>query len=364
MLRQNKTAIVIRKFLRTFHKVEKSVSWPSGIRDRISRIFGVSENNITPPLSNDTHESKATAPEPPQRFIVFSDTDNDLESVKTTLQFSGILNQDGEIDENIKGINIFHTGDLIDKKDPDISVVEYWRLLQQDALRKGCNVKLIAGNHEQQIWQRIHAGKNHGLDEVQAQNLKNFIECLDLFYVAGPVLFIHGYPTLEFLEALAHFKTVTGKDLNSFNDDHYKKSFKSVRAIKQYAYARNNRKINHLLYDVLNADEYYKNKGRLIGAILEQLKIRIVVHGHKPQRSGTQSDYEFSEWIPNVRMVGNDTNVSHRGIGATVILSTSTGAHDIVFINSRTASEELRKTVQEAIGKPFKPNENLLVETR
>ena len=189
------------------------------------------------------------------------------------------------------------------------------------------------------------------MDDDQTQKLIGFIEDLDLFYVAGPVLFLHGYPTLEFLQALAHFKEVTGKDLNSFNEDHYKKSFISVRAMKQYSYVRASRNKKHLLYDIKNASDYYRKKGRLIGEILENLGIRIVVHGHKPQRSGRQADYEFANWIPNIRMVGNDTNVSRRGIGAIVIWEKSTGIFDIVFINSKTASDELRRKVQESLGK-------------
>lgn len=358
MLRQNKKVIAIRQFLRSIYTIKLDASWSKGIRDRISSIFGVSENNIAPAVSDDTQESTTMRPSQPPRFIVFSDTDNDLESVKSTLYFAGILDQKSRIEESIHGTTILHTGDLTDKKNPDLSVVEYWRLLQQDVLRKGGKVRLIAGNHEQKIWQRIHAGRNYGLNDDQAHDLKNFIENLDLFYVAGPILFIHGYPTLEFLEALAHFKDVTGKDLNSFNDDHYRKSFRSVRAMKQYAYVRENRKIHHLLYDVVNASDYYKEKGRIIGTILEKLKICVVVHGHKPQHSGTQADYEFSKWIPNIRMVGNDTNVSQRGIGATVIRPTSTEALDVVFINSKTASDELRREVQEILGQPFESSQN------
>jgi len=359
MLRRSKQVTAIRKFLRSIHSAEIS-SWPHGIRNRISRFLGIPENNITPALLNDSQESKTAQPAPLPRFIIFSDTDNDLDSVNATLRFTGILGPKSGVDENIEGITIFHTGDLIDKKKPDLSVVEYWQLLRQDFLRKGCYVRLIAGNHEQKIWQRLHAGENYGMDDNQAQKLNNFIESLDLFYVAESVLFIHGYPTLEFLEALAHFKEVTGKDLNSFNNDHYKKSFISVRAMQQYAYVRESRKTNHLLYDVKNASDYYKKKGRLIGSILERLNIRIVVHGHKPQRSGTQADYEFGKWIPNIRMIGNDTNVSYRGIGATVIRATSTEAFDVVFINSKTVSDELRRQVRETLGKPFDSNDQEL----
>jgi hypothetical protein len=284
---------------------------------------------------------------------VFSDTDNDVNSVKNTLRFAGILNKNGEISEALEGTTILHTGDLIDKKNPDLSIVRYWQLLQQDALTKGGHLKLIVGNHEQEILQNIMAGKECRLEPQQARSLTEFIERLDLFYVAGPVLFIHGYPTLEFLEVLLHFKETTGKELNCFNTDHYKKAFRSINAMRQYAYARDNLKTHYLLYDVADASRYYKKQGRAVGAVLAKLKIDIVVHGHRPQRSGVQVDYEFEKWIPGIRMVGNDTMVRRKGIGASVISLTSSGDLDMVFINTRTISKKLRKKVRKILREPL-----------
>ena len=291
-------------------------------------------------------ENRADRPVFPAPCIVFSDTDNDVNSVRNTLRFAGILNNNGELTDNLEGISIFHTGDLVYKKNPDPAVVEYWQLLQRDARSKGGHVKFIVGNHEQEIWQKIRAGENCGVGEKQARSLNEFIEGMDLFHVAGPVLFIHGYPTLEFLQTLLHFKEITGKDLNCFNTDHYKRAFRSVKAMRSYAYVRENRRINYLLYDVADASRYYRKQGRLVGAILAQLKIDIVMHGHRPQRSGVQVDYEFGKWIPKVRMIGNDTMVRRRGIGATVISSTSSGTLDMVFINTKTASKKLSRKVQ------------------
>ena len=305
---------------------------------------------VVSPKEADKH---AERPAFPGRCIVFSDTDNDINSVRNTLRFAGILNQKGEFTDNLKGLSIFHTGDLIDKKNPDPAVVEYWQRLQQDALAKGCHVKLIVGNHEQEIWQKIRDGEKYGMGAKKTRWLNGFIESLDLFYVAGPVLFIHGYPTLEFLQTLLHFKEVTGKDLNCFNADHYKKAFRSVNAVRQYAYVRENRRTHYLLYDVADASRYYKKKGRVVGAVLAQLKIDIVVHGHRPQRSGVQVDYEFGKWIPKVRMIGNDTMVKRRGIGATVIRVTSSGALEMVFINTKTESKKLRKKVQKDLKAPL-----------
>ena len=293
----------------------------------------------------------APTPTPtPDRYLVFSDTDNDLESVRTTLHFAGILSPDGELRDDVEGITIVHTGDLIYKKKPDLCVVRYWQELQRNIVKKGGHVRLIAGNHEQEIWLRMKAGKTLISDDEQAQNLKTFIEGLDLFFVAGPVLFMHGYPTVEFLRTLLHYKEVTGRDLNRFNEDHYKKSLISVRAMKQYSYEREGRNAKHLLYDVMNTSAYYKKNGHIVDAVLAQLGIQIVIHGHKPQRSGSQADYEFRKWIPGIRMIDNDTNVSRRGIGATVIKETSAGSFETAFINSNNESSELSREACEILG--------------
>ncbi|MGB5716454.1 MAG: metallophosphoesterase, partial [Gammaproteobacteria bacterium] len=280
MLRRNKKDIQSNQLRISENTAPGLFSWSMGVFKNIARIFSFSEKpRVVVPTKGPEKPgvifpakqsgNRAERPDFPARCIVFSDTDNDVNSVRNTLRFAGILNEKGELTDNLEGITIFHTGDLIDKKNPDPSVVEYWQLLQQDALTKGCHVKLIVGNHEQEIWQKIRAGEKFGMGTKQAPWLNDFIESLDLFYVAGPVLFIHGYPTLEFLQTLLHFKEATGKDLNSFNTDHYKKAFRSVKAMRQYAYVRENRQANYLLYDVADASRYYKKQGRALGAVLE-----------------------------------------------------------------------------------------------
>ena len=364
MLRRNKKDIQSNQLRISENTAPGLFPWLMGVFKNIARIFSLSEKPrvVAPPEEPEKpcvifpakqSDNRAERPDFPARCIVFSDTDNDVNSVRNTLRFAGILNEKGELTDNLEGITIFHTGDLIDKKNPDPSVVEYWQLLQQDALTKGCHVKLIVGNHEQEIWQKIRAGEKFGMGTKQAPWLNDFIESLDLFYVAGPVLFMHGYPTVEFLQTLLHFKEATGKDLNCFNADHYKKAFRSVKAMRQYAYVRENRRINYLLYDVADASRYYKKQGRVVSAVLAQLKIDIVIHGHRPQRSGVQVDYEFGKWIPKVRMIGNDTMVRRRGIGATVIRVTSSGALDMVYINTKTASKKLRRKVQKDLREPL-----------
>ena len=376
MLLRHKNVMRRSKLLLSKYATQGLFPWSIGVLRKIATTFRLSERPcvidsgkkpdepcalvplkvadtpcvITPLKEPENHADRPAFPSP---CIVFSDTDNDVNSVRNTLRFAGILNKKGEISESLEGITILHTGDLIDKKAPDLSVVQYWQLLQQDALTKGGHLKLIVGNHEQEVWQNIMAGKECGIETQQARSLTEFIERLDLFYVAGPVLFIHGYPTLEFLEVLLHFKETTGKELNCFNTDHYKKAFRSINAMRQYAYARDNRKIHYLLYDVADASRYYKKQGRAVGAVLAKLKVDIVVHGHRPQRSGVQVDYEFEKWIPGIRMVGNDTMVRRKGIGASVISLTSGGDLDLVFINTRTISKKLRKKVRKILREPL-----------
>ena len=327
------------------------ISWPMGVLKVIAKTLGLSDK---PFVNLPSEETKSCAERTafPIRCIVFSDTDNDVISVRNTLRFAGILGASDELRDTIEGITIYHTGDLIDKKKPDLSVVEYWQLLQQSALKKGCQVKLIVGNHEQEIWQKLKIGKQYGMGAKQAERLNDFIESLDLFHVAGRILFIHGYPTLEFLRTLLHFKQVTGKDLNCFNADHYRKALRSINAMRQYAYVRDNRQPCYLLYDVTDASRYYRKQGRSVGAVLGELKIDMVVHGHRPQRSGVQVDYEFGNWIPGVRMIGNDTMVRRKGIGATVIRATSSETLDIVFINTKTENDELRRKLQKDLRVP------------
>jgi hypothetical protein len=307
-------------------------------------------------VPQESPDRPATRPALPARCIVFSDTENGIDPVVNTLRFTGVLGQKGGLADELAGLSILHTGDLIDKKNPDPAVVAYWQKLQQDAPTKGGQVRLIAGNHELEIWQQIRSGEKFGMSAEQLGCINNFIESLDLFHVAGPVLFMHGYPTLEFLQVLLHFRETTGKTLNCFNADHYKKAFKSVNASKQYAYVRRNRRANYLLYDVADASRYYKKQGREVGAVLARLNIDTVVHGHRPQRSGIQADNEYLKWIPKVRMIGNDTMVRRRGLGATIIRQESGGELDVVFINTKTGSKKLRKKVQkdlgEALGSP------------
>ncbi|WP_316365718.1 metallophosphoesterase [Candidatus Thiodiazotropha sp. CDECU1] len=295
-------------------------------------------------------QSPAESVENQLRCIVLSDTENEIVSVENTLRYATIINDRGKLVDDLNGIAIIHTGDLLDKKRPDPSVVDFWRQTRRQAELNGGRVKIVVGNHEQEVWQKIEAGKKIGLGKDQLAELRLFIESLDLFHLEGGVLFIHGYPTLEFLRTLQHYCEVTGNDLNRFNSDHYEKAFKSPEAMQLYTYTRDNKQSNYLLYDVKNAVQYYKKHGKSIDMLFKALKIEIVIHGHRPQRSGVQLDYEFRKWLPSVRMICNDTMVGRKGLGATVLRSCTDGKIDIVFINTKNKSKKQRRIISEYLG--------------
>lgn len=282
----------------------------------------------------------------PKRAIVFSDTDNDVLCVEKTLRFAGIVNKKGQFTEDAEGLGIFHTGDLVDKKNPDPAVIEYWESFRRRADLSGCQVKIVAGNHELETWQRLTQGETFGLPNKQLTRILRFIETLDLIHVEDSVLFLHGYPTLAFLRTLLHFREVTGKDPNLFNEDHFRKAFRSAEAINQYAYVQGKAGDNYILADVAEASAYYRKHGRNVVTLLRELDIHTVIHGHRPQRSGRQTDYEFAKSIPGVRMISNDTKVRIRGIGATVIRIKPREEPDIVFINTLTENKKTRSFVR------------------
>lgn len=319
---------------------------------------GVGDENEWPPSvpAPEGSGSRATAScstdnrRLPKRAIVFSDTDNDVVCVENTLRLASVIGRRGEIDERLDGLSVIHTGDLVDKRNPDPAAIEFWESLRHRASRVGVQVKIMAGNHELNAWQRMALGETFRLTKKRLARLRGFIEGLDLVHVQGSVLFLHGYPTLGFLRTLLHFREVTGKDPNRFNEDHFRKAFKSVEAINQYAYVKGKAGDNYILGDVAEASGYYKKHGRWVAAILRELDIHTVIHGHRPQRSGIQADHEFARWIPGVRMISNDTRVRERGIGATVIRMKPQEEPEVAFINTLADCEQTRKQVHRLLG--------------
>ena len=332
------------------NKILEIVSLPlSRLRERIQRTTNTAETSTAEPVKEQIAQPEPVeSPKPdeprPQRYLVFSDTGNDLATIDNTLRFAGIRDPEGGLVDDLQGLTLVHTGDLLNKRQPDPWVVEYWCNLQRHVAARGGAVKLIVGNHELEIWQRLQQGKKKPeISPDEAELYRSFIPQMDLFHVSGNLLFIHGYPTLGLMRTLLHYTQVTGRNPNQFNHDHYRKAFKSVEAIRQYSYVRKDRKGGYLLYDPDNLDSYYKKKGREISRVLEALNINTVIHGHRPQRSGIQADYEFGQWLPGIRMIGNDIGIRRGEIGAALFHEVDAAQPAIHFINRKNRSKKHRK---------------------
>jgi hypothetical protein len=246
----------------------------------------------------------------------------------------------------IDGLSVIHTGDFLDKKSPDLKVLDFFGGLEKQIIENGGFAKILAGNHEQEIWQQIADGETFGLPEASVSLLREKIESIDLFYVDGPLLFMHSYPTVEFLQALLHYKNETDNHLNSFNNDRYRKAFESKDLLRQYSYARNVSRKKYMLYEPSNIESYFRKNGSEIAALLTALEIDCVIHGHKPQRKGIQADYEFQKWLQGIRIIGNDTRVRQQGIGATVIRIDLGRAPEVVFINADNTNKKTRNKIK------------------
>ncbi len=292
------------------------------------------------------------------RFVILSDTDNDISCIKHTFEYIELLINNDFVDD-LSGLSIVHTGDFLDKKAPNLDVLDYFKELQKTVHTRNGHVKILAGNHEQEIWSNIINGEDYSLPKTTLDSLRTFIETLDLFYLQGPLLFIHSYPTVEFLRELLQYREAKGKHPNSFNEDHYKTAFQSVLALSQYSYKKGNRDETHLLYDPLNAANYYRRNRSELTSLLMDLEIGCIIHGHRPQSSGKQVDREFAKCIPGIRMIGNDTKVKQNGIGATLVRMEMGRALDLAFINSSTAIKKNRKRTRYLL-RPSVPGSSVL----
>lgn len=301
------------------------------------------------PAHTDLSSAEVLFPPLTRKYIIFSDSDNDVVCINQTLKFLGLLNKKGKLKKRIEGFAIIHTGDLINKRAPNHKTMDYWRALYGDAFLKGGCVKIIGGNHEQEAWQSLIDGSRIGLNKNQELQLKAFVEEMDIIYVDEPLLLIHGYPTIEFLKTLLQYRETTGKLINWFNEDHFRKAFRSLEAINQYAYVKGKMGKNYLLYDVQEAASYYKSNSSELVQLFKELGIRLVIHGHRPQRSGLQTDYEFSRWLPGVRMVGNDICIKKWGIGATIVNIDADGNTVVFLVNIKSNKGKLRKMVKKPV---------------
>lgn len=95
----------------------------------------------SPPVDEDSVVVKE-----PKRIVAIGDIHGDLKALKRALKTAGAIN---ESDEWIgKDLVIVQTGDLLDRGDDDLEVIEFLEKLKVEAENAGGKIHTLSGNHE------------------------------------------------------------------------------------------------------------------------------------------------------------------------------------------------------------------------
>ncbi len=304
-----------------------------------------------PAIGLGTYPLRATKPPSRRRLLVLPDSENDTQGVRDSLRFAGLLGKRGNIKKRMCGVHIVQTGDLLHKHAPDPAVVDFWNGLRSAADTAGCSLHLVAGNHELEIWRRLRSGERLGLRRREQRAVEELIRTMRLYHVEGSMLFIHGYPTVKLLRHIQAVGGGNGKDLNDYNADCFQPALDAPGKLAQYAYRRAQGR-GSLLHDVPDPARYYRRHGAEVAALLAGLGIDLVIHGHRPERSGVQADFECSRWLPGIRMIGHDIQLRVRGLGATAISQVENGPAELRFVNRANTSSAHRSDVRRLLQDP------------
>ena len=288
---------------------------------------------------------------PPQRrrIVAIADCENDTASVQASLRFVGLCGKRGRFKAKSDGACIVQTGDLLHKNRPNPSVVEFWEGLRAAAEGANCALHLIAGTHELEILRRLRSGARLGLKRCDRVAIQRLIRSTQLFQLKGSMLFMHGYPTVRLLRHMLAYRNDTGNSLDDYNREHFQAAFDDNDSLARYAYLRRSDNPNALLHDVPDPERYYRRNGEEVAALLGALGIDLVVHGHRPERSGLQADYEFRRLLPGIRMISHDIQMRLHGLGATVIHQIGSDPAEVHFISSRQSTPSHRADVRRAL---------------
>jgi len=278
-----------------------------------------------------TGERKESAPGKIE-IITITDTHNDLEAIIRNLRIYDIIDEKGEWKEGMRNVQIVHTGDVVNKKDPDKKNLEYIFHLKATA-PESCSVQILAGNHEMDYLMSSSGPAEEGSE-------RKLIEGMSLVVVSGPVMFLHGYPTRKLLRWILSYGSLE-EGINEIN-----RQFSEALEESGWGY---NEKLKHFLFgdngdkkghdnkgEKKNAPEktgentaekikkvkikplfrktlpldYYQAHGKEVESLLSKLGIEIVVHGHQRTPMGAQTVGEFKEFLPNTTLINNDVAVS------------------------------------------------------
>ncbi|MFA6338640.1 MAG: metallophosphoesterase [Candidatus Paceibacterota bacterium] len=259
------------------------------------------ENNIEKTKAESAEKNPAEV-----EIIALTDTHNDKKAIIRNLKFHEIVDKNGEWQEGVANLVIVHEGDIINKQNPNSECIEYLMHLKQTA-PDGCFVEIQIGNHELEYLVE-HAGMQEGKKDCE------MIARMSIASHFGPVLFVHGYPTIQLLEEITKRGGIQ-EGVDSLNKQFQDAASNSLSGNKDGLGYFSFEKINNTtgeknIFRNIKPEKYYKKHGAEIVALLKQLGIQIVVHGHSGQKKGVQIADEFKEFLPDITMINNDVSVS------------------------------------------------------
>ena len=277
--------------------------------------------------------------------LVLSDTDNDLRTVIQTLWLTGLCDQNGAWIPELRHVQVIHTGDWLNKWDPNPYILDGFKRLQETA-PPTCRLLLLNGNHELAILQMADKGLRTSL----TQDDLTFIRRQSLLHFDNETLYLHGYPTLELLMVL--------KQLSREQIPRAELNFRLHKLLFDGDFPLFRETGSSRLIGDIKSPKYYYNlrtfngqlRGKQAAALLQELGLHTVIHGHKPN-STVQCDQELSEEVPGVRFINNDNRIRQNGWGGLLLdLSGKT-----TFINPQTVQhagsvKALRKQLRKMVG--------------
>jgi hypothetical protein len=277
--------------------------------------------------------------------LVLSDTDNDLRTVIQTLWLTGLCDQNGTWIPEVRHVQVIHTGDWLNKWDPNPYILDGFKRLQ-DTAPPTCRLLLLNGNHELAILQMA----DKGLRMALTQDDLAFIRRQALLHFDNETLYLHGYPTLELLMVLKQLlrEQIPRAELN----------YRLHRLLFDGDYPLFRETGSSRLIGDIKSPKYYYNlrtfngqlRGRQAAVLLQELGIHTVIHGHKPS-STVQCDQELPEEVPGIRFINNDNRIRHNGWGGLLL----DWSGKITFINPQTLHQAgsvkaLRKQLRKMVG--------------
>ncbi len=286
-------------------------------------------------------------PPPPAWTLVLSDTDNDFEPVRHVLWLTGLCDIQGCWQPNIPPIRLIHTGDWLNKWNPNPHVLDSFKRLITTA-PEGIDTHLLTGNHELAILRMAEMG----LQTPFTPEDLHFVRQGSVTHIHDNMLFLHGYPTPSLLKLLQQIQQ-EGLPLNDINTRLHTAFFQGEHALFRETMGL------ELTGDIRKPKAYYGQLnpdgttiGEQVALQLSQLGITTVIHGHKPVTI-TQTDDELEHLIPGIRVINNDTGVRTTKLGALLISPKG----EITFINPAALSAAKG-------AKPYRKQLRKLLKTR